>query len=196
MIEERLKGKPLGLFSFSKQCVIFFVGMVNTRENSLGEQGVNNNPILSILQWMNKTRPNPSDTDRSTQLGVHFEEVTEMADALLLTEGMGDEFEAHLIAFISAGQAISQALKEQCSGIDFSNIDPQVRVDLLDSYCDQIVTVLGAGYTQHMDMLGAINEVDQSNWSKFDPEGNPIYDDNKKVTKGPNYRKAVLDPFV
>lgn len=154
------------------------------------------NSILSILQWCAKTRPHPTDVDRSTQLGVHFEEVAEMADAMLLIPSQTEEFEQDLITFINAGKAISQALKQQRSGINFSELPDDVRVDLLDSYCDQIVTALGAGYTQHMDMLGAVAEVDASNWSKFDPDGNPIFDANKKVTKGPNYRKAVLDPFV
>ena len=154
------------------------------------------NVVLSILKWMSKARPQPIDVDRSTQLGVHFEEVTEMADAMLLILGLTDEVERDLIAFVSAGQALSQALKKGVTGIDFSNIAEDVRVELLDSLCDQIVTALGSGFTQNMDMLGALAEVDQSNWSKFGEDGEPIFNEDRKVIKGPNYRKAVLDPFV
>ena len=154
------------------------------------------NVVLSILKWMSKARPQPIDVDRSTQLGVHFEEVTEMADAMLLILGLTDEVERDLIAFVSAGQALSQALKKGVTGIDFSNIAEDIRVELLDSLCDQIVTALGSGFTQNMDMLGALAEVDQSNWSKFGEDGEPIFNEDRKVIKGPNYRKAVLDPFV
>ena len=154
------------------------------------------NVVLSILKWMSKARLQPSDVDRSTQLGVHFEEVTEMADAMLLISGLTDETERDLIAFVSAGQALSASLKKGTTGIDFSNIAEDIRVELLDSLCDQIVTALGSGFTQNMDMLGALAEVDQSNWSKFSEDGEPIFNEDRKVIKGPNYRKAVLDPFV
>ena len=154
------------------------------------------NVILSILKWMSKARPQPTDVDRSTQLGVHFEEVTEMADAMLLIPGLTDEAEQDLIAFVNVGQALSRSLKKGLTGIDFSNIAEDIRIDLLDSFCDQIVTALGSGFTQNMDMLGALAEVDQSNWSKFDEDGEPIFNEDRKVIKGPNYRKAVLDPFV
>lgn len=154
------------------------------------------NPALTILRWCSKTRPILTDVDRSTQLGVHFEEVTEMADAMLLIPGLTDDFERDLIAFVSAGQSLSTALKKGVSGIDFSNIPEDIRIELLDSFCDQIVTALGSGFTQNMDMLGALAEVDQSNWSKFGEDGEPIFNEDKKVIKGPNYRKAVLDPFV
>lgn len=154
------------------------------------------NVVLNILKWMSKARPQPTDVDRSTQLGVHFEEVTEMADAMLLIPGLTDDFERDLIAFVSAGQSLSTALKKGVSGTDFSNIPEDIRIELLDSLCDQIVTALGSGYTQNMDMLGALAEVDQSNWSKFGEDGEPIFNEDKKVIKGPNYQKAVLDPFV
>lgn len=154
------------------------------------------NVVLSTLRWMSKARPQPTDVDRSTQLGVHFEEITEMADAMLLIPGLTDEVERDLIAFVNAGQSLSTSLKKGLTGIDFSNIAEDIRVDLLDSLCDQIVTALGSGFTQNMDMLGALAEVDQSNWSKFGEDGEPIFNEDKKVIKGPNYRKAVLDPFV
>ena len=154
------------------------------------------NVVLSILKWMSKARPQPTDVDRSTQLGVHFEEVIELADAMLLLPGLTDEAEYYIIAFVSAGQALSASLKKGMTGIDFSNIAEDIRVELLDSLCDQIVTALGSGFTQNMDMLGALAEVDQSNWSKFDEDGEPIFNEDRKVIKGPNYRKAVLDPFV
>lgn len=152
--------------------------------------------IKSIVGWHAKCRPTPSQVDASATLGCHFEEITEMADAMILIPGQTEEFEARLIAFINHGKAIADMLKANQSGIDFFDIPRDVRRDLIDSYMDQLVTVLGSAYTQHYDVFGAAHEVDSSNWSKFDTDGNPIFNDNKKVMKGPNYIKAVLDSFI
>ena len=46
-----------------------------------------------------------------------------------------------------------------------------------------------------MNIVDAMDEVNDSNFSKFDNTGNPIFDENMKVAKGPNYRKANLKPF-
>lgn len=119
-----------------------------------------------------------------------------MADAMILIPGLSEAFENELIEFINRGNVIANTLKANQSGIDFFAIPHEVRKDLIDSYMDQLVTVIGSAYTQHYDVLGAAAEVDSSNWSKFDEDGNPIFDENKKVKKGPNYRKAVLDSFV
>lgn len=151
--------------------------------------------ISSIVEWHSKCRPTPNQVDASATLGCHFEEVTEMADALLLTM-MTDEFEQDLIEFINRGNSIASTLKANQSGIDFFQIDDKVRLDLIDSYMDQLVTVLGSAYTQQYDVFKAAQRVDSSNWSKFDPEGNPIFNGDKKVIKGPNYLKAVLDDTI
>ena len=46
------------------------------------------------------------------------------------------------------------------------------------------------------DMDAAIDEVDRSNWSKFDEDGKPIFNENGKVMKGPNYTKPKLKPMT
>ena len=46
-----------------------------------------------------------------------------------------------------------------------------------------------------MDPVGGLAEVNESNWSKF-VDGEPQFDENKKIKNGPNYRKPDLSPFV
>jgi predicted HAD superfamily Cof-like phosphohydrolase len=70
------------------------------------------------------------------------------------------------------------------------------RKEFLDALCDQIVTATGSGAFLGMNMEGALSEVDQSNWSKFDENGNPIFDENGKISKSPAYRKPELEPFI
>ena len=70
------------------------------------------------------------------------------------------------------------------------------RKELLDALADQIVTATGVGTFLGMNVPGALAEVNRSNYSKFDDEGNPIFNENKKVMKGPNYTKPYLKPFI
>ena len=76
------------------------------------------------------------------------------------------------------------------------SIDENQAVEILDSLCDQIVTAIGVGYMMGFDMVGALQEVNLSNWSKFDENGNPIFNENGKIVKGENYFKPDLAKFL
>lgn len=143
--------------------------------------------LLDTFSWFKKARPDVSDQDRASQLGVHMEEFVEMLDALT-----GDS------KAIPALMDARRALHKLAEGVKGGTIKLQVHdADLfLDSLCDQIVTATGVGYTQRYDMVGAMTEVNRSNFSKFDEAGNPIRNEHGKVMKGPNYSKAVLSPYL
>ncbi|MNL46424.1 hypothetical protein D3C87_1691330 [compost metagenome] len=67
---------------------------------------------------------------------------------------------------------------------------------MLDSICDQIVTGTGVAHTLDYDIVGAMTEVNRSNFSKFDDAGLPIYNEQGKVMKGPNYSPAELSAYL
>lgn len=69
------------------------------------------------------------------------------------------------------------------------------RAELLDALCDQIVTATGIGTFLGMNVPGALSEVNRSNYSKF-VNGNPIFNENQKVMKGPDYTPPALTPFI
>ena len=46
------------------------------------------------------------------------------------------------------------------------------------------------------DLDEALNRVHQSNMSKLDDSGNPIYREDGKVLKGPNYQPPTLNDLV
>ena len=70
------------------------------------------------------------------------------------------------------------------------------REDLLDAFCDIIVTVVGAADMLGMDLLPALDEVNNSNWSKF-KNGLPILREDGKIMKNPEtYFEPRLDSFV
>lgn len=145
-------------------------------------------PIAGTLLFFQKAIPGPTAKNFSTQLGVHFEEVREMVEELIGTD------QETIDLLTDAGLALhnlAQHLKHNENVVSINN-----RIEYLDALCDQIVTATGCAYMADMDIAGGMAEVNASNLSKFGEDGEPIFDDNKKVMKGPNYRKADLSPFV
>lgn len=155
-------------------------------------QNQNNSVVQTGIQgtynWFAVAKPEPVEKDLATQLGVHFEEVREM----LVELDSQDEQISRLIkeAAHHIGE-LADALKASKATVVID--DP---VSLLDSLCDQVVTLTGSAYFLDMDIVGALDEVNASNFSKFDSNGTPILDTNRKIIKGPNYFKPNLAQYV
>ena len=137
--------------------------------------------IDNITLWHKRARPEPTEKDFNVQLGCHLEEFVEMLDSLTIRG-----FPAFDKA-IDAIEEISERLK--AGTLTVSTVD---RVNLLDSLADQIVTAVGVGVCAKMDMDAAVEEVNRSNWSKFNYKGFPEFDENGKIKKGEHYRKPNL----
>ena len=71
-----------------------------------------------------------------------------------------------------------------------------MREEFLDGICDQIVTATGVGFMAKMNVAGGFGEVNRSNASKFGENGEPIFDPNLKLIKGPNYFKPNLKQYI
>lgn len=153
--------------------------------------GTSHSTIARICRWFKKAKPQPSYNDVSTQLGVHFEEVAEMVGTLTASTARGADLlneTEHLLI------ALSDHLKATNADISVRARD---RTEFLDALCDQIVTATGCGVLLHMDVTGAIDNVSDSNDSKFDSStGQPILDENGKIMKGPAYVPPSLGAFV
>ena len=150
-------------------------------------QTFENCTLLDTYTWFQKARPEVSDQDRASQLGVHLEEVVEMLDAL------GGQGKA-LPALLGARRALHDLAEKVKSGEFVLNV---INEELfLDSLCDQIVTATGVGYTNRFDMVGAMTEVNRSNFSKFDEAGNPIRNEHGKIMKSATYSPPVLTPYL
>jgi hypothetical protein len=67
------------------------------------------------------------------------------------------------------------------------------RKEMLDSLADQIVTSVGVGHCAGMKMSDGVDAVSKSNWSKYDENGNPVFNEHGKIAKGPNYKRPILD---
>lgn len=61
---------------------------------------------------------------------------------------------------------------------------------------DVLYVTYGAALTYGIDIDQVFDEVHKSNMSKVDDEGNPIYREDGKVMKGPNYQPPRLTPLI
>ena len=136
-------------------------------------------PIATIKDWFQLAVPEPTDKNRAVQIGVHLEEVAEMAATFN---------DADLAATIDV-------ISEQYKTDTTIRLDTVDRTELLDALCDQIVTAVGVAHMFGMDIEGALTEVTRSNYSKF-VDGKPVFDANGKIAKPTTYNKPDLKPFV
>lgn len=142
-------------------------------------------------EWFEKAVPNPELKNFNSQLGCHFEEVQELLGPL---QGSDEYTNGLLVAAESAIARLSTHLKNSSSTV-LVFIAPEDQVEFLDALCDQIVTATGIAHMSGHNIVGAMNEVNGSNFSKFE-DGQPLFDTNRKIIKGPGYRKPNLQPFL
>ena len=69
-------------------------------------------------------------------------------------------------------------------------------LEVADALTDILFVTYGAGHAFGIDLDKCFNEVQNSNMSKLDSNGKPIYNSDGKVMKGPNYFKPDLKKFV
>ena len=69
-------------------------------------------------------------------------------------------------------------------------------LETADALTDILYVTYGAGHAFGIDLDKCFDEVQNSNMSKLDENGNPIYNETGKVMKGPNYFKPDLSKFV
>jgi len=152
------------------------------------------NQISQIKRWFETAVPVPETINVNTQIGVHLEEVGEMLETFQEAALNQDTIE-QMGFFRDVINHAQKRFKSQPPGfrLDLSTLD---RKALLDSLCDQIVTAVGIAHMFEMDIEGGLQEVANSNDSKFNPDGTPIFNDHRKIMKGPDYFKPDLTNFV
>ena len=86
---------------------------------------------------------------------------------------------------------ISEELEELKQAIFEKNL-----TEVADALTDILYVTYGAGHAFGIDLDKCFDEVQNSNMSKLDENGKPIYNESGKVMKGPNYFKPDLSKFV
>ena len=86
---------------------------------------------------------------------------------------------------------IKEELEELKEAIEQKNI-----IEIADALTDILYVTYGAGHAFGINLDKCFNEVQESNMSKLGEDQKPIYNENGKVMKGPNYFKPDLSKFV
>ena len=86
---------------------------------------------------------------------------------------------------------IKEELDELNEAVNNKNL-----LEVADALTDILYVTYGAGHAFGIDLDKCFDEVQNSNMSKLDENGKPIYNESGKVMKGPNYFKPDLSKFV
>ena len=86
---------------------------------------------------------------------------------------------------------ITEELEELTDAINKKDL-----LEVADALTDILYVTYGAGHAFGIDLDSCFEEVQNSNMSKLDENGKPIYNNAGKVMKGPNYFKPDLSKFV
>ena len=86
---------------------------------------------------------------------------------------------------------IEEELDELKQAINQKNL-----LEVADALTDILYVTYGAGHAFGINLDKCFEEVQNSNMSKLDENGKPIFNELGKVMKGPNYFKPNLSKFV
>tara|TARA_B100000900_G_C20553078_1_gene705601 strand:- start:863 stop:1234 length:372 start_codon:yes stop_codon:yes gene_type:complete len=86
---------------------------------------------------------------------------------------------------------IEEELEELKSAMNTNDL-----LEVADALTDILYVTYGAGHAFGINLDKCFEEVQNSNMSKLDDNGRPIFNDNGKVMKGPKYFKPNLNKFI
>tara|TARA_B100000965_G_scaffold378333_1_gene373150 strand:- start:1275 stop:1652 length:378 start_codon:yes stop_codon:yes gene_type:complete len=86
---------------------------------------------------------------------------------------------------------IKEELDELSKAIQENDI-----LEVADALTDILYVTYGAGHAFGINLDRCFEEVQKSNMSKLGKDGKPIYNEQGKVMKGPNYFKPDLSKFL
>ncbi len=86
---------------------------------------------------------------------------------------------------------IEEEVQELRDGLGRSSL-----LEVADALTDILYVVYGAGHAFGVDLDDCFHEVHRSNMTKLGEDGRPLYREDGKVMKGPNYEEPDLDQFI
>lgn len=89
-----------------------------------------------------------------------------------------------------------EAFSDLIMNLELNKNTENAKANLLKELCDVLVVTFGAAEALGLPIEAAFNRVMSSNMSKLGPDGKPIYREDGKVLKGPNYKAPNLTDLV
>ena len=88
-----------------------------------------------------------------------------------------------------------ELIVEELSELEDAN-EEQDLVAVADALTDILYVTYGAGHAYGIDLDACFKEVQRSNMSKLGEDGEPIYREDGKVLKGPNFSEPDLKSIL
>lgn len=120
----------------------------------------------------------------------NFERVKRFNEVFRVEYSNGSEFHPDHVTRL-AQKLIHEEVKELDEAIENGD-----GLAALDAIGDILYVAYGFGDRHGWDVDGAFAEIDRSNLSKLDANGNPVLRSDGKVKKGPMYSPPDLRPFI
>lgn len=145
------------------------------------------NTLTTINLWHRRARPEPTPENFNVQLGCHLEEIVEMFRTM--------DFDVKTAYMLGVPESVIALLEDLSHALKHGEVTAAItdRKELLDSLADQVVTAVGTGHCAGMDVPTACERVDRSNWSKYDADGQPMFNEHGKIMKGYRYAPPDLE---
>jgi|TARA_B100001079_G_scaffold141966_1_gene121601 predicted HAD superfamily Cof-like phosphohydrolase len=86
-------------------------------------------------------------------------------------------------------------IKEELNELEFAMKTKNLK-EVADALTDILYVTYGAGCAYGINLDKCFKEVQRANMSKLGEDDKPIYNENGKVMKGPNYSAPNLKQFV
>jgi len=88
-----------------------------------------------------------------------------------------------------------ELIREECEELTVAT-NAMDMVEIADALTDILYVVYGAGHAFGINLDACFDHVHASNMSKLGEDGKPIYREDGKVLKGPNYWAPNMGKFV
>lgn len=126
--------------------------------------------------------------------GVSVDEITNYDILRLRTKLISEEADE---VFLASKDLVNLMLEQEAGVRPVSKQEfVDAKAALLKELCDLQYVLSGFAVTFGLPFDEAFQRVHESNMSKLGPDGKPVYRDDGKVMKGPNYKEPNLTDLV
>lgn len=133
--------------------------------------------------------------NKQVQYGCLLEEVCELIETIQYHKGAVQDSTIALRRLRSLSDKLKQDDRLLVSFPAADNTEG--RIELLDALTDIIQTACSVGVTNGVNVPEGCSRVADSNYSKFDKNGVPIFDENGKIAKNKStYFEPILDDLI
>lgn len=123
-------------------------------------------------------------------IGTNFE----LVEDFMLAFGQKVE-EAPIIPDKAIQELRVDLIAEELEELEYA-IEKEDIIEVADALTDLLYVIYGAGHAFGIDLDACFVEVHNSNMSKLGEDGKPIYRDDGKVLKGPNFFEPDLEKVL